>query len=343
MPTALAMDRTRVCTYTFENSSKCRIPLTSHPYLCTFHARKDAEERATDEAVRDIAFHLSNRYISHCDLSAAIAQTITAVAYNHIPVRTAATIAYLTQNLVQSLAGAEKEFKDTFGIYAWRQTIADNFNTPRPNNSAVQPAPAEPAATAPQPVPTDDRANDPASTPATDATTNPQIPSAQPPGESQQTRAENSAEKEAENGAENNSKRVTGSSQSGVASNPDRTAASDSVNGTENNAEANAQSNSEREAESDSESDGSTNSAHASSDSAGKPQISPAVDPLRNSERDTAGDSPQIAAKYGSAPAPSTTTPPAPPPRPLEPRPHLPSQQQIEAALTRLRAAMATQ
>ena len=300
MPTALAMDRTRVCTYTFENSSKCRIPLTSHPYLCTFHARKDAENRAADEAVRDIAFHLSNRYVSHCDLSAAIAQTITAVAYNHIPTRTAATIAYLTQNLVQTLAGAEKEFKDTFGIYAWRQTIANNFNTPRLNNPAVRPSPTQPAASNPNPAPSDDRNNDPASTAATD----PQILSAQPPREPEQASAESSTENEAQNEVENNSQSGdTSSSESSGANNPERAAAIES----------------QTSAESSSQSDGTANSEpHASSDA-------------------------QTAAEYDPAPAPSATTAPAPPPRTLEPHTHLPSQPQIEAALSRLRAAMATQ
>src|SRR5271163_1458486 len=136
MITALAADRSRVCTYTFDNSSKCRLPLTKHPYLCTFHARKDAEQRAEDDAARDIAHPLSRRYVSYCDLSSAIAHTITAVAYNYIPTRSAATIAYLTQNLVPSLAGAEREYKEAFGTQAWRQTIADNFSAPRPSGDA---------------------------------------------------------------------------------------------------------------------------------------------------------------------------------------------------------------
>jgi len=139
MSTALAADRSRVCTYTFENSSKCRLPLSRrHPHLCTFHARRAAEERAADDAARDIAFPLSGRYVSFCDLSSAIAQTITAVAYNYIPVRSAATIAYLTQNLVQSLAGAEREYKEAFGAQAWRQIIADNFNAPRPSEDSTE-------------------------------------------------------------------------------------------------------------------------------------------------------------------------------------------------------------
>jgi hypothetical protein len=144
MSATRAVDRSRLCTFTFENNAQCRIPLSSgHPYLCTFHARREAEDRAADEAARDIAFPLSARYVSYCDLSSAIAHTITAVAYNRISTRDAATIAYLTQNLVQSLAGAEREFKEAFGAPAWRQTIADNFNTPRPSDSREQPANAQ--------------------------------------------------------------------------------------------------------------------------------------------------------------------------------------------------------
>jgi len=142
MSATIAVDRSRLCTFTFENNAQCRIPLSpGHPYLCTFHARREAEDHAADEAVRDIAFPLSARYVSYCDLSSAIAHTIAAVAYNHIPTRTAATIAYLTQNLVQSLAGAEREYREAFGNRAWRETIAANFNTPRRPSDAREDLP----------------------------------------------------------------------------------------------------------------------------------------------------------------------------------------------------------
>jgi hypothetical protein len=298
MPTALAVDRSRVCTYTFENSSKCRIPLSAgHPYLCTFHARKDTENRASDDAARDIAFHLSGRYVSFCDLSAAIAQTITAVAYNHIPTRSAATIAYLTQNLVQSLAGAEREYKETFGIYAWRQTIADNFSNPRPSSSA------EPAASHLHPVPADDRTSESLSNPVSNPLDFPEISAAQPPSPPEQAPTENSTQGEEQRDAANNSE----------------TGASDSHSGVVNNLERAAASNAQTITQSDSESDGPINSkTHGASDA-------------------------QSAAPYRPAPAHPATTPPAPPSRATEPRTHLPSQPQIEAALARLRAAMATQ
>ncbi len=141
MPTALAMDRTRVCTYTFENSSKCRIPLTSHPYLCTFHARKDAENRATDDAVRDIAFHLSNRYVSHCDLSAAIAQTITAVAYNHIPVSHRRHHRLSNPKPSPNPGRRGKRIQRHLRYLRLAPNHRQQLQHPPPHNSAVQPGP----------------------------------------------------------------------------------------------------------------------------------------------------------------------------------------------------------
>ena len=139
MSTALAVDRSRVCTFTFGNGCQCRIPLSpSHPYLCTFHARKEIQCRDAEKVADKIAFDLSGNYISFCDLSSALAHTVAAVAQRHIPTRTAATIAYLTQNLVQSVAGAQKEYIDTFGKQVWRDTVAHNFDAPRPGENSGQ-------------------------------------------------------------------------------------------------------------------------------------------------------------------------------------------------------------
>src|SRR5271167_151663 len=108
MSNALALDRSRVCTYTFNNGCQCRIPLSPrHPYLCTFHSRKEAQAQVADQLGRELAVDLADHYVSFRDLSSTLAHTIVAVAQRRIPARTAATIAYLTQNLVQSVAGAE--------------------------------------------------------------------------------------------------------------------------------------------------------------------------------------------------------------------------------------------
>ena len=51
--------------------------------------------------------------------------------------RTASTVAYLTQNLLQSIAGAQHEYIETYGEQAWREQLADNLFTIRsPKHSA---------------------------------------------------------------------------------------------------------------------------------------------------------------------------------------------------------------
>lgn len=132
MTTTLAVDRSRICTFTFNNGCQCRIPLSAaHPYLCTFHARKEAQAQTIEKAGNDIAYSLSTKYTSYCDLSSTLAHTISAVARRRIPTRTATTIAYLTQNLLQAIAGAQNEYIEAFGDDAWRAKIADNVSSIR--------------------------------------------------------------------------------------------------------------------------------------------------------------------------------------------------------------------
>jgi len=130
MSSTLAVDRSRLCTFTFANGCQCRIPLThAHPYLCTFHARKEAQARAAEVAGKTIAFDLSARYISFCDLSSALAHTMTALAQRQLTPRTATSFAYLGQILFQSLDRAESEYIRTFGVDSWKNEISANFNS----------------------------------------------------------------------------------------------------------------------------------------------------------------------------------------------------------------------
>jgi hypothetical protein len=130
MSSTLAVDRSRLCTFTFANGCQCRIPLThAHPYLCTFHARKEAQARAAEVAGKTIAFDLSARYISFCDLSSALAHTMTALAQRQLTPRTATSFAYLGQILFQSLDRAESEYIRTFGVDSWKNEVSANFNS----------------------------------------------------------------------------------------------------------------------------------------------------------------------------------------------------------------------
>jgi hypothetical protein len=133
MSTTLVVDRSRVCAFLSPGGRGCTMPVSfSHPFLCTYHARKEAQASAAQNAGRDIAYSLSARYISYNDLSAALAQTISAVAQHRLSSRTASTIANLSRTLLQSVAGAEAEFIATYGENAWTEKIAQNLNSLRP-------------------------------------------------------------------------------------------------------------------------------------------------------------------------------------------------------------------
>jgi hypothetical protein len=159
MSTIRSKDRSSLCAFTFADGRRCRTPRqTGHPYLCAFHSRKEARALAGEEAGKDIAYHLSGSYVSACDLSSALGRLFSAVAQGQIKPKTAATLAYLGQTLVQNLHLAQDEYINAFGTDTWRETIRESHeqsanHTEEPDPESPTPEPeAEPA---------------PASTPAT--------------------------------------------------------------------------------------------------------------------------------------------------------------------------------
>ena len=132
MSVDLYPDRPRLCVHCYEDGRRCRLPRRSdHPSLCYYHARKEAQALAAQQAADRIAYDLSGECIAFRDVSAAIAHTISAVASGHLKTRTATTIAYLCQSLVQSAARAESEHIRVFGLKDWQDEIVHTFNTSR--------------------------------------------------------------------------------------------------------------------------------------------------------------------------------------------------------------------
>jgi hypothetical protein len=142
-----------VCSFTFADGRQCRLPRrTGHPYLCLFHAKKETQILSGEQAGEDIARLLTGNYISACDVAKSLARLFSAVAQGHIKPKTAATLAYLGQTIVQTLKLAQHEYINAFGTPAWRQTIASSF--PPPPGTPISPSPRPfPPSPTPPPAP----------------------------------------------------------------------------------------------------------------------------------------------------------------------------------------------
>src|SRR5258708_19700379 len=96
----------------------CRIPRQlGHPYLCAFHARKDAQPLAGEAAGKDIAYHLSGSFVSACDLSSALGRLFSAVAQGQMNPKTASTLAHLAQTLLQPLPPPHPAYINPYATY----------------------------------------------------------------------------------------------------------------------------------------------------------------------------------------------------------------------------------
>jgi hypothetical protein len=147
MSTNRSNDRASLCAFTFADGRQCRTR-AAHPYLCAFHARKDAQALAGEEAGKDIAYHFSGSFVSACDLSTALGRLFSAVAQGQVKPKTASTLAYLGQTLVQILPLAQDEYINAYDTDTWRDTIrtshelsADHIS-PEPKSPDPEPAPA---------------------------------------------------------------------------------------------------------------------------------------------------------------------------------------------------------
>jgi hypothetical protein len=149
MSTNCSKDRSSLCAFIFTDGRKCRIPRrVGHPYLCAFHARKEAQALAGDKAGKDIAYYLSGDFLSACDLSSALGRLFSAVAQGQVKPKTASTLAYLAQSLVQTLPLAQHEYIQAYDTDTWRDTVriayeqCADYKSPAPQSPAPTPKPA---------------------------------------------------------------------------------------------------------------------------------------------------------------------------------------------------------
>jgi hypothetical protein len=143
-------DRSGLCSFTFADGRQCRMLRLSGPsQLCSFHAQKEAQSRASAQAGEAISSFLTEDYLSACDLTSALSRVFYGVARGQVNRKTAATLAYLGQTLLQSIPLAQHEYINAFGTTSWRQTVASSFPAPSSNEEPV-PEPTTPPPTPPK-------------------------------------------------------------------------------------------------------------------------------------------------------------------------------------------------
>src|SRR6266849_7690738 len=145
-------DRKSLCRFTFADGRQCRTPRSPHhPHFCSDHARKDPQARAADKLARELSYFFSGEYLSACDLSSALGRLFPAVRGDIKP-RSARTLAYLSQTLVQTIHLAEDEYINAFDTDSWRKAVRNSVHQNFDYRSA-SPAPEPPPDQAPQTPP----------------------------------------------------------------------------------------------------------------------------------------------------------------------------------------------
>ena len=136
MSTIRSKDRASLCSFTFADGRRCRSPRCSgHPHLCYSHALKQSQASAAVAIGNRILNRLSGSYLSACDLTNALGQVFSGVAQGSIKRKTAATLAYLGQTMVNSIQLAQDEYINAFSTNHWRNTIYSSVSSAQQNSA----------------------------------------------------------------------------------------------------------------------------------------------------------------------------------------------------------------
>lgn len=102
-------DLVSLCSFTFADGRRCRIPRRNGYYLCTFHARREAKIFAGEKVGEQIARYLSGEHVPAGDLCSALGRLFAAVAQGQVEPKTVAALAHLGRSLVQAFHAAQEE------------------------------------------------------------------------------------------------------------------------------------------------------------------------------------------------------------------------------------------
>jgi hypothetical protein len=147
MNTSSSETRHNLCKRQFSDGRRCRmLRMEGHPSLCPFHVREEKQLLESDKLGEELA-SLSGNLNNGTDINHVLAKVFKALADGRISARSASTLAYLGQLLLQSIAYVRNELlwaTNDGGAYhrMVRESIPHLRNMPR-----RQPAPAAPTRT----------------------------------------------------------------------------------------------------------------------------------------------------------------------------------------------------
>jgi hypothetical protein len=145
MPSLSKKDRVSLCLFTFSDGRRCRTArLPTHPHFCLYHAQKEAQSLATQKLSNELAYFFSGSYLAACDLSTALSRIIPAVIRGDVKPKTARTVAYLAQTLLQSIRVSQHEYINAYGTDFWRGAVQDSVKSDRDYLFPPKPAPNPP-------------------------------------------------------------------------------------------------------------------------------------------------------------------------------------------------------
>src|SRR6266446_541911 len=147
-------DRVSLCSFTFSVGRRSLKKNTGkNPHFCFDHAQKEARARAAQKLGKDLTYFFSGDYLSACDLSTALARLIPAVVRGDVKPKTAHTVAYLAQTLMQAIHISQHEYINAFGRNGWRESVRNSVNGNRDYRFPPDPEPEQPESPQPQPQP----------------------------------------------------------------------------------------------------------------------------------------------------------------------------------------------
>jgi hypothetical protein len=121
-------DRPDTCIHTFADGRRCKMPQSPDNYgLCYFHAHQHAQKAVSERAGRQVDRFLNTELLTAGELSSTFSALFSATVRGYINPKTARTLAYLGQLMLQTHVAARDEWRGACGS-SWQRVFIKGLN-----------------------------------------------------------------------------------------------------------------------------------------------------------------------------------------------------------------------